>query len=113
MRLPCDRPQEQEIVKNTYLTDPNIILSKVPTEVWTNTKKRGGAKNTNIVDEKYYKPSLPLPDKGSQIDRGKSIRFSRKPNEVKIVSGHLFGDEDRDANEVGNECFEIILKEAQ
>ena len=108
-----DRPQEQEIVKNTYLTDPNIILSKVPTEVWTNTKKRGGAKNTNIVDEKYYKPSLPLPDKGSQIDRGKSIRFSRKPNEVKIVSGHLFGDEDRDANEVGNECFEIILKEAQ
>jgi hypothetical protein len=108
-----DPPQEQEIVKNTYLIDPSIIFKKIPTESWTKTKKRNSTKSANITDEKYYKPSLPLPDRGTKFERVKSIKFSRNPSEVKIVAEYLFEDEERDANEVGNECFERILKEAQ
>jgi Histidine kinase-, DNA gyrase B-, and HSP90-like ATPase len=106
-----DTPQEQEIMKNTCFIDPNIIFSKIPAEVWI--KKRSSSKNTPAIDEKYYKPSLPLPGKGIKGERGKSIKFSRKPDEVKIVAEYLFEDEDWDAADVGNECFEIILKEAQ
>jgi Histidine kinase-, DNA gyrase B-, and HSP90-like ATPase len=108
-----DIPQEKEIMKNTYLVDPSIILRDIPAEVWKNTRVRSSTKSTNIIDEKYYKPSLPLPDKGIKGERGKSIKFSRKPDEVEIVSEYLFDDKERDASEVGNECFEKILKEAQ
>ena len=108
-----DIPQEREIMKSTRLIDPNLIFSHIPIEIWTKTKKRSSAKNINIIEEKYYKPSLPLPTQGAKSDRSKNIKFSRKPDEVKLVSEYLFEDEERDANEVGNECFEKILKEAQ
>lgn len=106
-------PQEKETMKNASFIDPNTVLRDLPAEAWTKTRVRNSTKSTNIVDEKYYKPSLPLPDKVTKGERGKSIKFSRKPDEVKIVSEYLFEDRERDASEVGNECFEKVLKEAQ
>jgi hypothetical protein len=108
-----DIPQEKEIIKNARLVDPNTVLRDVPIEAWTKTRVRNGTKSINISDERYYKPSLPLPDLGNKSERGKSIKFSRKPDEVKIVSEFLFDDKERDPNDVGNGCFERVLKEAQ
>jgi hypothetical protein len=107
-------PQEKEIMRNTDFIDPNIIFDNLPETCWKNTRSGNGSKTkNNIVDEKYYKPSLPTPDEENKAERVKNIKFSRKPDEVKIVSEYLFEDDKRDAGEVGNECFEIILKEAR
>ena len=89
------------------------IFSEIPEALWTRTRKRSSSKSVKIINEKYYKPSLPLPSKTSKGERDKSINFSRNPDEIKIVSEYLFEDKDCNASEVGNECFDIILKEAQ
>jgi Histidine kinase-, DNA gyrase B-, and HSP90-like ATPase len=105
--------QEKKIMKKTQQVDPNLIFGTVSTAAWTKTKKKASDKSVNVVDEKYYKPSLPVPPKVSPIEEGKSIKFSRKTEEVKLVAAYLFGDENRDVNEVGDRCFEMILKVAQ
>jgi Histidine kinase-, DNA gyrase B-, and HSP90-like ATPase len=105
--------QDKKIMKKTQHVDPNLIFGTVSTAAWTKTKKKTGDRSVNVVDEKYYKPSLPVPPKVSTIEEEKSIKFSRKTEEVKIVGDYLFGDEEWEVNEVGDRCFELMLKAAQ
>jgi Histidine kinase-, DNA gyrase B-, and HSP90-like ATPase len=104
--------QEKKVMKNTEHVDPNLIFGSVSTATWTKTKKKAADKSTNVVDEKYFKPSLPMPPKVNSIEEDKSIKFSRKAEEIKLVAEYLFGDEDWDESEVGDRCFELVLKAA-
>jgi hypothetical protein len=98
-----DLAGEKEIVKHTEFVDLQDIFTQIEQRHLWKERKDGS---------KYYQPSLPLPE-SQQQERGKTIRFSRKKEEVKTVAEYLFEDEDRSADEVGNECFEKVLKEAQ
>lgn len=99
-----DIPREKEIMRATRFVDPNEIFNLIPENKWKNKSRANGA---------YYQPSLPLPESEEKKGGGKSIRFSRSPDEIKIVAEYLFEDEERDANDVGDGCFDKVLKEAQ
>lgn len=59
-----------------------------------------------------YRPKLPKP-KPTPKDK-KRITFSKKSEEIEIVSAYLFdGDEKRRAADVGEKCFDLIFEEAE
>jgi hypothetical protein len=60
--------------------------------------------------ERKYMPDLPKP---STKDPQRQIRFSRKIQDIRIVSNYLFEDSDFSPSEVGAECFDCILMEAK
>jgi Histidine kinase-, DNA gyrase B-, and HSP90-like ATPase len=109
-----DNPtQEKKVMKKTQQVDPNAVFGSVAQTAWTKTKRKSDDRNVNIVDEQYYTPSLPVPTPIQNNDRDTPIRFSRKLDEIRLVAQYLFEDEDRDPGEVADECFDILLKEAQ
>lgn len=55
------------------------------------------------------KPELPEPE---HTDSQQLIRFARPKDEVKAVAAYLLGDEDANAADVGEACFEQVLKKA-
>ncbi|MDH5561756.1 MAG: ATP-binding protein [Deltaproteobacteria bacterium] len=57
-----------------------------------------------------YKPHLPKPK--ALPPKQKKISFTRKNHEIEIIAKHLFDDKDASPAQVGEKCFEIILKEA-
>ena len=58
-----------------------------------------------------YKPTLPAPKKLEP--RKRRISFIKDVTEVKSVAKYLFEDADIEASRVGEECFDLILKEAR
>lgn len=64
--------------------------------------------------ETKYVPTLPMPASthGRRASH-RNIRFSKPIQEIKLVADFLFEDSERDPSEVGEECFDRILKEAQ
>lgn len=58
-----------------------------------------------------YKPELPMPKKPEP--RTRRISFSKDVDDVKRVAEYLFEDADKDASVVGEECFDLILKDAK
>jgi hypothetical protein len=57
-----------------------------------------------------YKPALPMPKKLEP--RNRRISFTKDVDEVKSVAEYLFEDADKDPSAVGEECFDLILKDA-
>lgn len=55
------------------------------------------------------KPRLPEPLRPDQLTY---IRYARKKEEIQAVGLFLLGDEDAPPSEVGEKCFEQILKKA-
>ena len=69
---------------------------------------------TKVRDGKQgfvIKPELPKPDEAEPLD-AKTIRFVKKNQEIKLVSFYVFNGIEKKANEVGEKCFDIILKRA-
>jgi hypothetical protein len=58
-----------------------------------------------------YRPDLPMPKKLEA--KRKRISFVRDTSEVKLVSDYLFDDSDCEPDTVGEQCFELFLKEAK
>lgn len=57
-----------------------------------------------------YKPELPMPRK---LDfRQRRISYVKPVEEVKRVAEYLFGESDASPSTVGEECFDLILKDA-
>jgi hypothetical protein len=54
--------------------------------------------------------ALPIPEKRNPMRR---ISFTRKEDEVRRVSEHLFGESDQEPSIVGQECFDLTLKAAR
>jgi hypothetical protein len=105
--------KEKAVMKEAQLIDPVVVIEKIPETTWKKTSSRRSSRTTKISDEKYYKPPLPLPDNNMVGEMSKRVVFTRKSDEIRLVSEYLFEDENRSANEVGNECFDKVLKEAQ
>lgn len=59
---------------------------------------------------KQYKPSLPVPQKPSSDTR--RISFNVRSTDFKAVSEYLFEADDAPADQVGESCFKVVLKEA-
>jgi hypothetical protein len=65
----------------------------------------------SIPGAKQYKPSLPLPKKPES--RQRRISFVKDIDEVRQVAEYLFEDKDTDASVIGEECFNILLKDSK
>ena len=63
------------------------------------------------IEGKVYKPSLPKPPK--KPDSKQRIAFSKPIRQIETVSEYLFGDNRHEPSEVGTECFDTILREAE
>jgi hypothetical protein len=66
---------------------------------------------TSVPPGEQYKPQLPMPPRLEP--RTRRISFTKTIEEVQIVAEHLFGDSDADPSTVGEECFDMFLKEAR
>ncbi|MCC3532065.1 MAG: ATP-binding protein [Microcoleus sp. PH2017_22_RUC_O_B] len=97
--------EEKERVEKAKLIAPNDLFRKIPSDNWTPVKNR--------TYERKYLPSLPKPyPQNGQVSK-KNIRFSRTVKDIEIVANYLFEDSNREPSEVGNECFEKVLREAK
>ncbi|XZN91636.1 MAG: ATP-binding protein [Microcoleus sp.] len=98
--------EEKERAEKAQLVAPSELFAKIPDNKWTKVKSK------TSKSERKYVPSLPVPEPQNGEVSKKSIRFSRPVKEIKIVAEHLFEDSEREPSEVGNECFEKVLREA-
>lgn len=83
------------------ISDFGNMVSKVPQKSWSTT--------TRIVGQSF-KPPLPYPEEKNPY---RQIRFSRPVKEIETVGRFLFQDEPWRPGEVGETCFDLILKEAK
>jgi len=99
-------PEEKERAEKAQLVAPSELFAKIPDNQWSKVKSK------TSKSERKYVPSLPVPEPQNGEVSKKSIRFSRPVKEIKIVAEYFFEDSDREPSEVGNECFEKVLREA-
>ncbi|CAI7997052.1 hypothetical protein GBAR_LOCUS2033 [Geodia barretti] len=57
-----------------------------------------------------YKPNLPAPQREDPQTR--RISFTKNAEDVRIVAEYLSGDSERNPSDVGQECFDLVLQEA-
>lgn len=93
-----------------YISSIEVFSDIIPEIVWKSLR-RGGKK---FSEERKYVPKLPTPllSKDSTL-KPKKITFSRPNQEIKLVSEYLFEDSEHTPSEVGDESFNVILREAK
>ena len=64
----------------------------------------------SIRGASQYRPSLPVPRQ--QDPRRRRIFFTKDVDDVAVVAEHLLGDARANPSEVGEKCFDILLREA-
>ncbi len=67
-------------------------------------------KTKGSLGGRQHKPTLPKPD---QEGGEKRISFSKPVAQVRRLSNYLFGDPEKSPKRVGQECFDLILKESE
>lgn len=98
--------QGKKILNNAKSVDAEEFLTKNKLNyahgagTWSNP-------NRNSNEEKFM-PKLPIPQ---TIKTKTRIVFTRETSEVIALAEHFFGDSEHSPSEVGNKCFEIVLKE--
>lgn len=99
--------EEKERINQTQAVAPNDLFEEenFPSDMWKKVKNRN--------NERKYLPSLPTPTSRKRKSTHKTIKFSRDIKEIELVSDYLFEQVDRDPSEVGNECFEKVLRQAK
>jgi hypothetical protein len=85
-----------------------IPMASVP-EILQNASRLTMVPTRGTVKGRQYKPTLPRPEKQKTHER---ITFLRPVKEVRRVSAYLFDSPDKQPSEVGEKCFDMILKEA-
>ena len=66
---------------------------------------------TSVPKGEQYTPALPMP---KNLDsRERRISFTKKINEIEGVSQHLFGSSDKNPSDVGEKCFDLVLRESK
>jgi hypothetical protein len=75
-------------------------------------RRKSSDKSATTIGKKYV-PTLPVPKNSNTSAGMKKINFLMPLGKIKIVSEYLFEDPDRDPSDVGLECFESVLKEAE
>lgn len=96
----------QKELEMTVAAKPRNILElekEIPRERWTKIQ------NTNFTEYRFQ-PKLPRP---SESNPNKYIRFARPESDLRIVSEYLFDSSDVSPSEIGEKCFDKVLKEAK
>jgi len=95
-------PQErQNLQSQAKAVMPTRIALSVPEDKQSRVNKgMGGWK---------FKPQLPLP---REEDPLRQIRFSRLQSDITVVAQYLFDNPSVAAGEVGNKCFDDVLRKA-
>ncbi|HDL7342917.1 TPA: ATP-binding protein [Yersinia enterocolitica] len=97
--------ERKEIVsassKSVSTTNTDFAAS-IPQERWSTVRRSIGGK--------VFKPKLPLP---KETDPLRQIKFSRKISDIKLVAEYIFDNENQSPTEVGQYCFDEILKRAK
>jgi len=65
----------------------------------------------SVPPGEQYKPPLPMPKRLESEQR--RISFIKNIADVRTVADYLFQDENADPSDVGEKCFDLILREAQ
>ena len=102
--------EEKENLKNCDLISRDILdIRKLMNEdaYYKNLFKKVRDGKEGLV----IKPELPKPAETNQPD-AKTIRFVKKNKEIRLVSLYVFNGIEKNANEVGEKCFDIILKQS-
>lgn len=84
-----------------------LSLQEIKSEA---TKLEFSPTKRSVPPGDQYKPKLPLPKKLESQKR--RISFVKDVDDVKQVAEYLFKDESTDPSTVGEECFDLILREA-
>ena len=58
-----------------------------------------------------FKPKLPLPEVKKPTTQ--LISYRKRSDDIQTVQNDLFGDQEVSPSKVGEECFDLILEEAQ
>ena len=61
---------------------------------------------------KRFRPIVPLPENQEKSTK-KRISYSKELDDIQTVQSYLFPEEEVKPSEVGEKCFDLILKEAQ
>ena len=80
-------------------------------EIKTESKKLKLNSVRSGLQGKQFKPKLPLPEPESSSK--KTISYSKDLDEIQIVQKYLFGEDEVRPSQVGEECFDQMLREAQ
>ena len=83
-------------------TTDNDFTTSIPQERWSTVRRSIGGQ--------VYKPKLPLP---KDTDPLRQIKFSRRHSEIKLVAEFIFDDQTQPPTEVGQYCFDDMLKKAK
>ena len=59
---------------------------------------------------RQFKPTLPVPQR--QDARTRRISYTKPIEDVRTVAEYLFDDSEQNPSEVGGECFDLVLQEA-
>lgn len=68
------------------------------------------ATTKSVPPGEQYKPELPMPRKLES--RQRRISFIKTVEEIRKVADYLFGEAEASPSTVGEECFDLILKDA-
>lgn len=96
-----DAEGEKKTTQAATLVDVLSVPKIIPDDNWKKIKSLPGN------NEQLFKPKLPMPVVNNSRTQ---VRFTRDKSEIRKVASFLFDDPDVPANEVGNECFETILR---
>ncbi|MBE2167739.1 MULTISPECIES: ATP-binding protein [unclassified Cobetia] len=97
------KEEEKQLFKTSAMKSVRDVSDVIPHDKWVNPRKN--------QKEKKFIPELPRP--ASSRTSSKQIRYSKPQLEINQVSQFLFGDSNREPKEVGEECFNIILRDAK
>jgi len=95
--------EEEKYFNRAKSININQIHSSLPEEKWKTIRNSGGK-------ERKYIPNLPKP---SAKDSRKWIRFSKSKEEIAEVSQFLYDSVESDYSKIGEDCFNLILKESR
>lgn len=97
-----DTKQSKEHIKSGEILTLDEIKARSESLTFSKVTKGAGGKQ--------FKPKLPLPKKEEPNSR--RLTFTRDIEEIQVVKEYLFGDKPATPAEVGDKCFDEILKEA-
>lgn len=98
-----------EEAKAHIASEPALSLDEIKEKA--KSMKLSETKKSSVPGRQFV-PSLPMPSTGRDSSVRK-ISFTREREKIEIVSEYLFRDSEREPSEVGEKCFDLILKEAK
>lgn len=97
----ANTPERHQIQSKSKPIEILKASMEIPDAAWTQVKKEIGGRK--------FIPNLPMP---RTENPNSQVRFYKPVKEIKIVAEYLFDDSTKSASDVGNGCFEYVLKKA-